>query len=82
MISKFQKGQSTFICTLCGKLTRKTVASNVGEECCGKCIEMMEQENSVSDNRNQWDKKTLEIAEKEMKKMEDEFIKRKNEATK
>ena len=76
--SKFVKGGGLFICEDCGKRTRKTNASNVGDVMCDKCIELGEHRNSISDNEEFWDKETLEQAEKDLEMLEKEYYKRKN----
>lgn len=38
-ISKFQRGQSTYNCAICGKLTRDTGAGEGSLELCVKCFD-------------------------------------------
>lgn len=77
MINKFQKGSGCFICEHCSKRTRRTIEDNTNETYCDKCVEMMMHENSIMDNKDLWDKETMDLAQKQYKKMVDNYLKRK-----
>ena len=50
-ISKFQKGTSTYICTMCNKLTRAISTMTTYEvfELCAVCYEALEADNQAAD---------------------------------
>ena len=50
-ISKFQKGTSTYICTMCNKLTRaiSTMTAYEAVELCAACYEALEADNQAAD---------------------------------
>ncbi len=50
-ISKFRKGTATYVCTMCGKLTRAVSVMTMYEavELCAACYNLLEAENQASD---------------------------------
>ena len=47
--NRFRRGQSTYNCWNCGKLTRDTGNGEGGNESCAHCFEMFGLENSILD---------------------------------
>lgn len=53
-LNRFKKGSGCFTCLECGKRTRRTVDSNIGDEFCRACIDAGEHENAHNDNAKDW----------------------------
>src|SRR4051812_37203088 len=48
--SHFRRGQSTFTCNCCKRLTRDTGVQSIGPDLCPQCYELAGLENCVQDN--------------------------------
>ena len=49
--NKFSRGQTTYHCAVCNRLTRYTGTQSLGSELCSQCYEIAGYENDVSDGK-------------------------------